>query len=76
MSWMEKSQKFTKPKLPRKRKKACIKEQGRNSYRNTIRLAEVTGEYPCKFWVNSSVKLMPCELNGTIAMIPTPTRYW
>lgn len=68
--------KSVKPKLPRKRKKACIKAQGRKSYHDTIQLALVTKESPCKFWVNSSIVMkMGTTING-IAPIPTPTRYW
>ena len=65
------------PKLPRKRKKACIKAQGRKSYLDTVRLAKVEGECPCKFWVNASVRLIPTQLqNGMVIPIPTPTRFW
>lgn len=68
--------KFPKPKLPRKRKKACIKAQGRKSYYNTIHLARVDGEYPCKFWVNAKVVSQPQLIGGAVALIPTPTQYW
>lgn len=73
------SQKTTnvKPKLPRKRKKACIKAQGRKSYYDTIRLAQITGESPCKFWVNSSLltKIQSTD-NGELFPVLTPTRFW
>lgn len=66
-----------KPKLPRKRKKACIKAQGRMSYLSTVHLAKVEGESPCKFWVNSSVRNVPVQLsNGNVVMMPMPTRFW
>lgn len=66
-----------KPKLPRKRKKECIKAQGRKSYLDTVKLAKIEGEYPCKFWVNDSVKSIATQLtNGMVIPIPTPTRYW
>lgn len=66
-----------KPKLPRKRKKACIKAQGRKSYLDTVKLAKIDGECPCKFWVNSSVKPVPTKLsNGMVIPIPTPTIFW
>lgn len=69
--------KSVKPKLPRKRKKACIKAQGRKSYYDTIRLALITGESPCKFWVNASVitKLHPGK-NGEWYPMPVPARFW
>ncbi len=71
-----------KPKLPRKRKKAAIKAQGRKWYHDTIRLYRLVREKSkfyepvCKFWVNASIKEEPYENNGEIVMIPTPTRYW
>lgn len=65
-----------KPKLPRKRKKACIKTQGRLSYYSTIKLAIEEGDDKCKFWVNSSVINVPTEINGVIVPIPTPTKFW
>lgn len=68
--------KFPKPKLPRKRKKACIKAQGRKSYYSTIHLAKIDHEYPCKFWVNSKVINQPQLIGGTVGLIPTPTQYW
>lgn len=61
-----------KPKLPRKRKKAMIKAQGRKSYFDTIKLAKATEEYPCKFWDNSSISLK--LFHGILVSIPT--RYW
>ena len=61
MSQQKKFSKSRKPKLPRKRKKACIKAQG---------------EWPCKFWVNSTVEMKPVMINGTVALIPTPAQYW
>lgn len=65
-----------KPKLPRKRKKACIKAQGRASYYSTINMAKIDGDDNCKFWVNSTVRYMPYIINGQAVMLPTPTRYW
>lgn len=65
-----------KPKLPRKRKKACIKAQGRISYLSTVCLAKEEGDNNCKFWVNSTVRHVPTEVNGIVIPIPTPTRYW
>lgn len=67
-------QRRSKGKLPRKRKKACIKVEGRQAYWNTIRLAQTTGEYPVKFWVNSKVVNVPDK--RTMIPIPTPTEYW
>lgn len=71
-----------KPKLPRKRKKAAIKAQGRKWYNYTIRLYRITQrsrkfyEPVCKFWVNTSIQQRPYESGGKLVMIPTPTRYW
>lgn len=65
-----------KPKLPRKRKKACIKAQGRKSYYDTIRLAKLTGESPCKFWVNSSVRNVSVQIKGVVMPVPMPTKFW
>lgn len=65
-----------KPKLPRKRKKACIKAQGRQSYYSTIQLALAEGDNNCKFWVNSSVKNVPTQFGDIMVPIPTPTKFW
>ena len=65
-----------KPKLPRKRKKACIKAQGRASYYSTVNLARVEGDNNCKFWVNATVRTVPVMVNGQPIPLPTPTRYW
>lgn len=65
-----------KPKLPRKRKKACIKAQGRASYYSTVNMANIDGDNNCKFWVNSTVRYMPYVINGQAVMLPTPIRYW
>ena len=76
MSQQKKFSKSRKPKLPRKRKKAWIKAQGRASYYSTVNLAKVEGEWPCKFWVNSTVEIKPVMINGAVALIPTPAQYW
>lgn len=76
MSQQKKFSKSRKPKLLRKRKKACIKAQGRASYYSTVNLAKVEGEWPCKFWVNSTVEIKPVMINGAVALIPTPAQYW
>jgi len=73
---MSRGKRQGKPKLPRRRKKACIKAQGRASYYSTVRLAMATGERHPKFWVNSSVRLVPTVVNGVAVPIPTPQRYW
>ena len=70
-----------KPKLPRKRKKAAIKAQGRDWYLKTIQLYKVTqlaGLYEpvCKFWVNASVKEVPVVRGGKAMIVPVATRYW
>ena len=65
-----------KPKLPRKRKKACIKAQGRESYMATVRLAYEEGDENCKFWVNSSVTNQVVVYHGMPVFMPVPSRYW
>lgn len=72
-----------KPKLPRKRKKAAIKAQGRDWYRKTILLYKTTQkngrfyEPVCKFWVNAAVRYVPYgRQDGKLLVTPTPTRYW
>lgn len=71
-----------KPKLPRKRKKAAIKAQGRDWYRKTIQLYKVTQRHGrfyepvCKFWVNASIKGMPSVCGGKVVLVPVATRYW
>lgn len=65
-----------KPKLPRKRKKAMIKVQGRKSYLDTIALAKATGETPCKFWDNRTIRQAAKFVKGQIVLLPEPTRYW
>lgn len=79
------SQTWCKPKLPRKRKKAAIKVEGRNWYLDTIKLWKVCQDDPrtrglepkCKFWVNALVINCPIVLpNGQIFLQPTPTRFW
>lgn len=63
-----------KPKLPRKRKKAMINVQGRKSYLDTIKLAKITGESPCKFWKNNSIA--PSLFGKAPALLPIATQYW
>ena len=71
-----------KAKLPRKRKKAAIKAQGRKWYYDTIRLYYIvqrSGKFyepTCKFWVNKSVVQTMSEVGGKILPILQPTRYW
>lgn len=72
-----------KPKLPRKRKKAAIKVQGRDWYRKTILPYKITQknrrfyEPVCKFWVNAAVRYIPHgRQGGKLLVTPTPTRYW
>ena len=76
-------QKQCKPKLPRKRKKAAIKAQGRKWYRNTITLwlvcrdNELLSEKKCKFWVNDSViQVSSITPNGCLVATLVPTKYW
>lgn len=72
-----------KPKLPRKRKKAAIKAQGRDWYYQTIKLWYASQDNPllyeprCKFWVNESVKPVPMVFpTGAVYMQFVPTRCW
>lgn len=74
---------YKKPKLPRKRKKAAIKAQGRKWYHDTIKFYLICKEKGiecepiCKFWVNASIKNVPAVLkHGTPYMIPQATRFW
>ncbi len=70
-----------KAKLPRKRKKAAIKAQGRKWYYDTIRLhnimaAKGQAEPICKFWRNDSLKPKPYMIGGQPRLIPVATRFW
>lgn len=71
-----------KPKLPRKRKKAAIKAQGRKWYHDTIHLfktmyGEPFSEPICKFWVNDSVITVPTVApGGAIIPVMAPQKYW
>jgi hypothetical protein len=74
---------LTKPKLPRRRKKAAIKVQGRKWYRDTIKLYRITSsskrfhEPVCKFWVNTEVRQQPHVFDhDKIRLVPTPAKYW
>lgn len=76
VTFMAKENLKRKPKLPRKRKKACIKAQGRVSYYSTVNMAKIDGDNDCKFWVNSTVRMMPTLINNQVVIIPTPGKYW
>lgn len=70
-----------KAKLPRKRKKAAIKAQGRKWYYDTIKLFYQTygtpyGEKRCKFWVNSSIKTSFVMVHGQPFPIKRATKFW
>lgn len=70
-----------KAKLPRKRKKAAIKVQGRKWYHDTIKLFYKTygtpyGEKRCKFWVNSSIQTGIVILHGRPFPIKRATKFW
>lgn len=71
-----------KPKLPRKRKKAAIKAQGRKWYFDTIRLHKITSEMGicdesvCKFWDNKSLVRDIQVVNNNPIPIHYPTRFW
>ena len=68
-------------KLPRKRKKAAIKAQGRKWYYDTIKLHRImvahgNAEPVCKFWDNSSLKPFVTTVQGVPRVIPMATRFW
>lgn len=70
-----------KAKLPRKRKKAAIKAQGRKWYYDTITLfyktyGSVLGEERCKFWVNASLTTHVEMIHGAPFPIMKPTKFW
>ena len=73
---------FKRAKLPRKRKKAAIKAQGRKWYFDTIRLHEICvkngtcTERVCKFWKTDSITARPFIVGGQPRMIPVATRFW
>lgn len=67
-------EKVKKPKLPRKRKKECIKSMGRKNYLDTVSLARVTGESPCKFW--KSIENAVVIMSGVPVLVPTATSFW
>lgn len=78
---MDSTIKHPKAKLPRKRKKAAIKAQGRKWYHDTIKLYKCTcntkyGEKKCKFWVNSSIKVVPVWIGGNPFPMRLATRFW
>lgn len=76
------SRKVLKAKLPRKRKKAAIKAQGRKWYRDTVTFFYIALNDPriaedrCKFWVNSSIKPHVELVNGTPLITNSATRFW
>ena len=70
-----------KAKLPRKRKKAAIKAQGRAWYYGTIELYKTCvknghAEPVCKFWDNSSLKPHVVIVQGQPRLINMATRFW
>lgn len=73
---------FKRAKLPRKRKKAAIKAQGRKWYCDTIKLHNICVEQGtcmekvCKFWKNDSLKPKPFIVQGQPRLIPVATKYW
>lgn len=75
---------ITKPpkaKLPRKRKKAAIKKQGRKWYHDTIKLFYRTygttyGEKRCKFWKNSSIQTTIIMAHGQPFPLRCATKFW
>ncbi len=78
---MDSTTKPPKAKLPRKRKKAAIKAQGRKWYRDTIVLFYRTfgtkyGEPLCKFWKNASIQEHVVIIHGAPFLINKPTRFW
>ena len=78
---MDSTTKPLKAKLPRKRKKAAIKAQGRKWYYDTITLFYRTygtpyGEKKCKFWRNDSIKTNVLIAHGQPFLIKEATRFW
>lgn len=78
---MDSSTSIKKPKLPRKRKKAAIKAQGRKWYYDTIKLHYILAEKGqaekvCKFWRNDSIKPRTYMVQGAPRLIPVATRFW
>lgn len=76
-----KDKRYPKPKLPRKRKKAAIKAQGRQWYYGTIKLYKVcvakgNAEPVCKFWDNSSLQPRVIMVQGAPRVIQMATRFW
>ena len=72
---------YPKAKLPRKRKKAAIKAQGRSWYHGTIKLYNVCAEKGqaepvCKFWDNSSLKPKAIMVQGAPRVIMMATKFW
>lgn len=76
------SKKVPKAKLPRKRKKAAIKAQGRKWYHDTIKFFYICQKNPllaesvCRFWVNDSLRDQFSMVNGVPLIGKTATRYW
>ena len=75
-------EKYPKAKLPRKRKKAAIKAQGRKWYHDTIKLFNICQKIPrlrekrCKFWVNSSVGVSFDMVKGIPLLTNEATKFW
>lgn len=68
-------------KLPRKRKKAAIRAQGRKWYYDTIRFHNILAargeaEPICKFWKNDSIKPRTFIIGGAPRLIPMATKFW
>lgn len=76
------SRKVPKAKLPRKRKKAAIKAQGRKWYCDTIKFFYISlndpriAEKRCKFWVNSSIRPHVKIVRGVPFVVNEATRFW
>ncbi len=78
-----KRERLPKPKLPRKRKMAAIKAQGRKWYYDTIQLWKNSQDDPrlfekkCKFWRNDSIKTDFVQFpDGSVFPVFTATRFW
>lgn len=76
-------QKVPKAKLPRKRRKAAIKAQGRKWYYDTIKFFNIcqaadpdNAERVCRFWVNASIRNRVRMINGVPVVVREATRYW
>lgn len=76
------SEKVPKAKLPRRRKKAAIRAQGRDWYHATIRFFYISRQNPliaekrCTFWKHDSMRTVGKIQNNKIFCVREPMYYW